>query len=66
MHQPITDPMNQGVDRNRWSKNLDTLYSLFGHKKPIMIVEGGASYMDYDTWADITPFASYQIEDFYK
>ncbi|MBQ7039875.1 MAG: hypothetical protein IJN39_04840, partial [Clostridia bacterium] len=31
----------------------------------IIIVEGGASYMDYDTWADITPFASWQIQDFY-
>ncbi len=65
MHQPITDPLGQGVDRSRWSNQLDTIYSLFGHKKPIMIVEGGASYMDYDTWADITPFAAWQIQDFY-
>jgi len=65
MHQPITDPLGQGVDRSRWSNQLDTIYSLYGHKKPIIIVEGGASYMDYDTWADITPFASSQIKDFY-
>lgn len=65
MHQPITDPLGKGVDRNRWSSQLDTIYSLYGHKKPIIIVESGATYMDYDTWADITPFASYQIQDFY-
>ncbi len=65
MHQPITDPMGQGVDRSRWSNQLDTIYALYGHKKPIMVVEGGASYMDYDTWADITPFAARQTQDFY-
>ncbi len=66
MHTPVTDPLGQGVDRSRWSNQLDKIYSLYGHKKPIIVVEGGASYMDYDTWADITPFASRQIEDFYK
>ena len=65
MHEIITDPLGQGIDRSRWSNQLDKLYSLYGHKKPIVIVEGGASYMDYDTWADITPFASSQLKDFY-
>ncbi len=65
MHQPITDPLGKGIDRSRWSNQLDTIYSLYGHKKPIIVVEGGASYMDYDTYADITPFAARQIEDFY-
>ena len=64
-HSPITDPLGQGVDRSRWSNQLDNIYSLYGHKKPIIVVEGGASYRDYDTWADITPFASRQIQDFY-
>lgn len=65
MHQPITDPLGQGIDRSRWSNQLDKIYSLYGHKKPIIIAEGGASCMDYDTWADVTPFATRQIEDFY-
>lgn len=64
-HSPVTDPLRQGVDRGRWSNQLDTIYSLYGHKKPIIVVEGGATYMDYDTGADITPFASRQLEDFY-
>lgn len=65
MHETSTDPLGQGIDRSRWSNQLDKLYSLYGHKKPIIIVEGGASYMDYTTWADITPFASTQLKDFY-
>lgn len=64
-HQPETDPLGQGVDRNRWSEQLDTICSLYAHKKPIIVSEGGASYIDYTTWADITPFASTQLYDFY-
>ncbi len=64
-HTPVTDPLGMGVDRSRWSNQLDTIYSLYGHKKPIIIVEGGASYMDYETYSDITPFASAQLKDFY-
>lgn len=64
-HQPETDPLGQGVDRNRWSEQLDNIVSLYGYKKPIIVSEGGASYIDYNTWADITPFASKQLYDFY-
>jgi hypothetical protein len=64
-HQPETDPMGQGIDRNRFSEQLDRICSLYAHKKPIIVSEGGASYMDYNTWADITPFASAQLYDFY-
>jgi len=63
-HQPETDPLGQGVDRNRWSEQLDTICSLYSHKKPIIVSEGGASYIDYVTWSDITPFASSQLYDF--
>lgn len=65
VHQPVTDPLKQGVDRSRWSTQLDTIYSLYGHKKPIIIAEGGSSYVDYDTLGDLTDFASRQITDFY-
>lgn len=63
-HQPSTDPLGQGIDRSRWSDQLDTIYSLYGHKKPIIISEGGASYRDHSTGADITEFASSQLYDF--
>ncbi len=64
-YQPDTDPLKQGVDRNRFSNLLDTLVSLYGHKKPIMISECGASYKDARTGANVTEFASIQIKDFF-
>lgn len=64
-YQPVTDPMEEGVDRSRWSTQPNKLYSLYGHKKPIIISEGGASYTDRTTGADITDHAVKQIEDFY-
>ncbi|MDP4134258.1 MAG: glycosyl hydrolase, partial [Bacillota bacterium] len=64
-HQPETDPLGKGVDRSRWSSQLDTIYSLYGDKKPIIISEGSASYMDYNTGEDITDFACKQLYDFY-
>lgn len=65
VYQGITDPLGQGIDRSRWSNQLDYLYSHYGHKKPIIIVESGASYVNYDTGADLTSFASSQLSDFY-
>ena len=64
-HQPSTDPLGQGIDRSRWSDQLDKLCSLYAHKKPIIISEGGASYRDHTTGADITEFASAQALDFF-
>lgn len=64
-HQPETDPLGQNIDRNRWSAQLDTIHSMYGYKKPIIISEGAASYMDFKTYADITDFASKQIFDYY-
>ena len=65
VYQGITDPLGQGVDRSRWSNQLDFIYSQYGHKKPIIIVESGSSYVNYDTGADLTGFASEQLSDFY-
>ena len=62
-HQPVTDPLGQGVDRSRWSSQLDRLYSLYSHKKPIIIVEGAASYTD-NNGNDITEYACRQTKDF--
>ena len=64
-HQPETDPLKLGIDRSRFVSLLDTLVMLYGHKKPIMISECGASYVDKRTGADITEFASRQIKDFF-
>lgn len=64
-HTPVTDPLGMGVDRSRWSNQLDRLYWLYSHKKPIIIAEGNASYSDYNTGADVTDFACSQLKDFY-
>ena len=64
-HSPVTDPFKKGVDRGRWSNQLDTIYSLYAHKKPIIIVEGAASCIDKDTNKNVTDFASKQLYDFY-
>lgn len=61
---PQTDPLSMGVDRSRWSNQLDNLYALYGSKKPIIISEGGVSYCEYNTGEDITEFACRQLEDF--
>ncbi len=65
-HQPETDPLKLGVDRSRFASLLDTLVTLYGHKKPIIISECGASYVDKDTGADLTEFASRQINDLFR
>ncbi len=58
------DPLGEGVDRLRWSNQLDTFYGQFGYK-PMIIVEGGCSYYDINTGADITSYAATQLADFY-
>ncbi len=64
-YQPETDPLGQGVDRSRFASLLDTIVSLYGHKKPIMISESGASYIDRKTGADLTEYSSSQIKDLF-
>ena len=64
-YSSVTDPLGMGVDRSRWSNQLDRLYSTYGHKKPIVISEGNVSYSDYYTGEDRTEFACSQMKDFY-
>lgn len=61
---PETDPLGLGIDRNRFESVLDTIVGLYGHKKPIIISEGGASYYHVKTGTDITEFASTQLLNF--
>lgn len=63
--QPETDPLGKGVDRSRFSAILDTIVSLYGHKKPIIVSECGASYINHRTGEDITEFASRQLNDLF-
>ena len=65
VYSPELDPLKQGVDRGRWSNQLDFIYSTYGDRKPIVISEGGASYADLETGLDITSYSAKQIKDFY-
>lgn len=65
-YQPETDPVGEGKDRNRFAMIPDKIVSLYGHKKPIIIAESGASYFHYGTGSDITDIASKQIYEFLK
>ncbi|MBR1970729.1 MAG: hypothetical protein IKA17_10305 [Clostridia bacterium] len=65
VEQPETDPFGENTDRARWSSQLDTIYSLYGYKKPIIISECGATYENYITGKDATDYASRQLYDFY-
>ncbi|MBR5528599.1 MAG: hypothetical protein IKV97_06295 [Clostridia bacterium] len=64
-YQPETDPLGMGIDRNRFSTVLDKIVSLYGHKKPIIVSECGASYRNIHTGGDITDFAASQLNDFF-
>lgn len=64
-YQPETDPLGNGVDRSRFAGLLDPIVSLYGHKKPIIISECGASYVHARTGADLTEYASRQIKDLF-
>ena len=63
-YAPETDPLQMGVDRSRFEAVLDTIVGLYGHKKPIIVSEGGASYYHTSTGRDITDLASQQLYQF--
>lgn len=63
-YAPETDPLQQGIDRSRFEAVLDTIVGLYGHKKPIIISEGGASYYHVASGKDITELASQQLHHF--
>lgn len=63
-YAPETDPLQQGIDRSRFDAVLDTIVGLYGHKKPIIISEGGASYYHVASGRDITDLASKQLYNF--
>ena len=64
-YMPAHDPLEEGVDRSRFSMQADALYQALGYKKPFIVVESGASYMEYSTGKIVTDFAAKQIKDYY-
>lgn len=64
-YQPETDPLGEGVDRQRWLNFLDFIYTTYSDKKPIMIVEGGAAYRNNRTTKDLTDYSVTHIKEFF-
>ncbi|MCH5187599.1 MAG: hypothetical protein J1F63_04295 [Oscillospiraceae bacterium] len=64
-YNPENDPLGKGIDRGRWSSVLDRVYDTYGWKKPIIMAEGGCSYVSVWTGENITDFAVKQMEDYY-
>lgn len=62
-NNPQLDPLGKGIDRSRWSNQLDLIYSLYGDRKPIIVSEGGCSFIDEGV--DITSYSARQLKDFY-
>lgn len=59
------DLLGTGVKNERWSQQIDFLYHLYACKKPLMVSEGAASYIDNKSNANITAYAADAIRDFY-
>ncbi|MGX8698501.1 MAG: S-layer homology domain-containing protein [bacterium] len=59
------DLLGTGEKTARWSQQIDFLYHAFGWRKPLLIAEGAASYIDSKRGTDITPHAASAIADFY-
>ncbi len=64
-YQPETDPLGRGVDRSRWIDSLDFIYTTYGDRKPIIIVEGGVAYKNGRTTKDLTDYAASHIKEFF-
>ncbi|MDO4542560.1 MAG: S-layer homology domain-containing protein, partial [Bacillota bacterium] len=59
------DVLGTNSKTQRWSQQIDFFYNIYGYKKPVIISEGGASYIDGNTRGEITDYAAYHIRDFY-
>lgn len=64
-YTPENDPLGEGIERSRWSSILDRVYETYGSRKPIIVAEGGCSYVNIYTRADISDFAVSQMRDYY-
>lgn len=62
---PTGDPLQQGQDRSSHIGKLDNIYKWYADRKPIMITEGGVSYMYPEKMQDKTDWAVYRTRELY-
>lgn len=65
VNQPEVDPMDQGIDRRNYSSEFEHVYKTYSDRKPIMLSEGAASYIDVRDNRDITNEAMIKLREFY-
>lgn len=65
VNQPEVDPMDQGIDRRNYSSEFEHVYKTYSDRKPIMLSEGAASYIDVRDNRDITNEAMIKLRQFY-
>ncbi|MDO3408231.1 glycosyl hydrolase [Saccharibacillus sp. CPCC 101409] len=65
IYNPTGDPLGQGMDRTSHIEKLDAIYKLYADRKPIMIAEGGVSYMYPEKKRDVTEWSVYQTQQLY-
>ncbi len=59
------DPEGPGVERGRWPDVFKRVYDTYSWKKPIIMAEGGCSYVSPFTGQDVSDFAVTQMGLFY-
>ena len=60
------DVFGDGVKTTRWAQQLDFFYNRYGYKKPLLISEGAASYVDAGNgFAEAADQAAEQLREFY-
>ncbi|MDO7905365.1 glycosyl hydrolase [Paenibacillus sp. JX-17] len=62
---PSGDPLKQGQDRSSHIGKLNSIYNWYAARKPIMITEGGVSYMYPEKKQDKTDWAVYRTRELY-
>ena len=65
IYNPTADPLKQGIDRSSHIAKLDAVYQWYADRKPIMIAEGGVSYMYPEKMRDVTDWSVYQMQQLY-
>nr|MCR5825123.1 hypothetical protein [Oscillospiraceae bacterium] len=63
-YRPELNPLGNGVENRRWIDEIDTIYALYGARKPIMVTEGAVSLATAGG-LDLSSFAAAQLQDFF-
>ena len=63
-YRPELNPLGTGEENRRWIDELETIYSLYGDRMPIMITEGAVCLSTTDG-TDLSDFAAEQLRELF-